>query len=200
MKIARNILLGVTGTLLLLFVISLFNVFQSDDTRMFDIKNHYEITMVEGEDEKRDEDYITYKIENVSGIDLYNNQFVFGVYTSDTHYGNYIWFRMAKISRADTITLKLYEDGYYEFSSKKSEYEEETVSVAIYPLAPEFDIEDCFKIHSVKVDSEEPEIKELALPYWSIEKILLLGFAILAGVATVVLHSETKERKEQKEK
>ena len=106
-------------------------------------------------------------------------------YTSD----NYIWFRIAKITKGDTVKISLYEDtGEYKIGSKSSTSNPSTYSISISPKADQLELDQCMRIDSITIDSDEPNVYSLDARYWSWEKILFASLTFVSGIALLVIY------------
>jgi len=195
MKKVKISLLVVSIICALCFVVTLFNPFRDDDVRSFEVDGYYAVSMAERET-KYDENYLSIEIKNISGEDVFNTEMVFGIKGSATGKDNYIWFRMAKIAKGDTIKLVVYEDtGNYSIDSKKSTENSSTYNIAI-DYATEFEVEDCMRITVANVDSDSPKVYDIAPAYWSIEKTITLALTVISVGAFAYVYIKTKKVKE----
>ena len=175
-------LLITTAILLISFIITLFNPFVDDDVKRYDVRNYYEITFTEGET-RYDEDYFSIEIKNVSGEDVYNNEFIFGISNSSIATDNYIWFRSSKIDVDDVVTIKIYEDnGRYTIEGKIRAYDISTNVLALSPQLPDLDLDDCMVVTTANIDSETPEIYRLENKFWSLDKVITLSGFVVSGI------------------
>lgn len=174
------------------FVITLFNPFRTDDARSFKVDGYYHINMVERET-KYDENYLSIEIKNISGEDVFNTELVFGVKGSLTGHDNYIWFRIAKIAKGDTVKLVVYEDtGNYKIDSKNSTSNTATYNIAI-DYGEEFEVEDCMRVSVANVDSDSPKIYDVTAGYWSIDKTITLALTVIFGGAFAYFYIRGKK-------
>ena len=181
MKKGKLILIITTAVLMISFIITLFNPFVDDDTRKYVVKNYYEVTFTEGED-KFDEDYFSIHIKNISGDDVYNNEFVFGIRDS------FIWFRIAKIDAGDTVKIVIYEDsGNFYVDGKNRDYDAGTYVLALDPMLPALDLDRCMRIDVANVDSETPEVYRIEAKFWSLDKIITLSGTVVSAIGLLVV-------------
>ena len=196
-------LLVTTCVLLVSFIITLFNPFVDDDIRKYAVDNYYEITFTEGEN-RFDEDYFKIEIKNVSGEDVFNNEFVFGVRNSNISSDNFIWFRIAKVAKGDTVNIYIYEDtGDYTISNKKEDYDPSTYVLALDPMLPQLDLDRCMRVSVANVDSESPEVYRLETKFWSLDKIITLSGTVVSCIGLFVVlflnrHVEDEKKEEVK--
>ena len=175
-------LLITTAILLISFIITLFNPFVDDDVKRYAVRNYYEITFTEGET-RYDEDYLSIEIKNVSGEDVYNNEFIFGIRNSSIATDNYIWFRSSKIDVDDVVTIKIYEDnGRYTIEGKNRAYDISTNVLALSPQLPDLDLDDCMVVTTANIDSDTPEIYRLENKFWSLDKVITLSGFVVSGI------------------
>ena len=194
MKKTKISLLAVTIVFLLCFVVSLFNPFRDDDRRNYEVDGYFKIHLFERE--KQDADYLYAEINNISDEDVYNVELVFGNKDSLSKRDNYVWFRIAKIAKGDTVKLTIYEEtGKYLIDSKKSTSNNDTYNIAIYSDG-EFEVEDCLKIAVANVDSDVPTVYDINPGYWSWEKTLLLALTVIPGAVLAYLHFKKGKKQE----
>ena len=180
-------LLITTAVLLVSFIITLFNPFVDDDVKKYAVRNYYEITFTEGET-RYDEDYFSIEIKNISGEDVYNNEFVFGIRNSSISADNYVWFRIAKVDANDIVTITIYEDkGTFSVKGKNREYDSGTYVLALTPQLPDLDLDDCMVVTTANVDSETPEIYRLENKFWSLDKVITLSGFVISGIGLLLV-------------
>ena len=127
---------------------------------------------------------------------MFNTELVFGIKGSTTGHDNYVWFRIAKIAKGDTVKLVIYEEtGNYTIDSSKSTSNAATYNIAI-DYAGEFEVEDCLKLTVANVDSDSPKIYDITPGYWSIDKSVALALTVITGGAFAYLYIKEKKNKE----
>lgn len=186
-KKVRFGLLICTGLLLIVFVISLFNPFMDNTTKIYKVENYLRIDI--SEKKENDKDYLQIKIANISNYDIYNTEIVFGNKSERYTENNHIWFRIIKIAKNDTIVINFYEDTLCSISSKESTNSTATYNISFTPEDSSFNLQKCAKIGHIVVEEDvNPKITRINGTYWTAEKTIFACLTFASAVSLLVLH------------
>lgn len=201
-KKVRFGLLIFTGLLLLVFVISLFNPFRDNTTKIYKVENYLRIDISEkveyDEETKSDKDYLEIKIANISNYDIYNTEIVFGNKSERYSENNHIWFRIIKIAKNDTIVINFYEDKLYSISSKESTNTVAKYNISATPEVPSFNLQKCAKIGHIIVEEDvNPKITKINGTYWTAEKTIFACLTFVSAISLLSLHIYIMKKEEK---